>query len=990
MRLDTPRTDHWRRHDRLCAGVLVVGGIVPFVGAFLINRWIGDWQWYHEGFHSAVEAAGALMALGIAGFLLMRHSGSGDCDKLWTACALLGMGILDGFHACATLDNTSVWLRSAAQFVGGAFIVLVWLPERFARTRAAGSLPKVLTVAVILLGLVSLAFPQMLPTMVSDGKATLTARILNFAGGLLFIIGAAYFLRRFRLTRDASPLRFVAFCLLFGIASMTLEDSRLWGGSWWLWHIIRLVAYAAAFGYVATGSAWEQRRLIQAEKTLKLQSSALESAASFAAALNQTDANTTYESALSIIAAKTNARFAAVYAILEDRTVACKCALDAHAQLLDPRQFSGEGLPASIVDKREVTTLSQPFDSADFRLRAGLGETEPYDIIAWPMLYQNCCVGILLTALPSVRRPPRGAAATELPEEAAATELSEEAVATGPLTDAQRHFLESSLELFAVRMNGFQIEDQRRFLIGDLLEYSKALEEAKEEAERASKVKSEFLANMSHELRTPMNSIMGFTQRLLKKLGDSLSERDLDALKTVDRNAKHLLALINDILDLSKIEAGKMELRPAPFDLTTAVHEVGEQMAPLVDAKPIEFKLDLPNRPMTIDADYVKVKQIITNLVSNAIKYTERGTVTVSVSDTTDDRLGKVARIVVSDTGVGIKPESRKRLFKKFTQLDGSARRRFGGTGLGLVIAEEYVRLHGGRIDVTSEYGTGSEFTVLIPTQPLSAPPPAADTDLEPTAEESTNGIVILCVDDEPDVLKYLKLTFEDAGYNVLLAGDHDSAIAQAQRGRPDLICLDIRMPGKDGYEVLKSLRKEPDFATVPVIVVSALGDEAHSLQCGARCYLTKPVDSDHLIEQVQSVLANEIESVLIVEDDPDAAKLLAGSLTERGVEVHTAANGKEGLARLGESTPSVIVLDLMMPVMDGFEFLEHIQIDPMWSRIPVVILTAKTLGLIEIERLSKVSEAILTKGRDDTVQIIDTVLKSVLPKRREPAEVIS
>ena len=195
-------------------------------------------------------------------------------------------------------------------------------------------------------------------------------------------------------------------------------------------------------------------------------------------------------------------------------------------------------------------------------------------------------------------------------------------------------------------------------------------------------------------------------------------------------------------------------------------------------------------------------------------------------------------------------------------------------------------------------------------------------------------------------------------------------------------------MPGKDGHEVLKSLRAEADLAAVPVIVISARSDELRTLQGGARCYLTKPVEPKHLLEEVQAVLTNEIDSVLIVEDNRDTAKLLAESLSERGVAVHTAVNGKEGLARLGEMTPSVIVLDLMMPVMDGFEFLEHVQIDPVWSRIPVVILTAKALRADEIERLSRVSDAILTKGRADAARMIGAVLKSALSKRPKPVEV--
>ena len=413
------------------------------------------------------------------------------------------------------------------------------------------------------------------------------------------------------------------------------------------------------------------------------------------------------------------------------------------------------------------------------------------------------------------------------------------------------------------------------------------------------------------------------------------------------------------------------------------------QTASLADSKPVDVKFDLPHQPITIDADVAKIKQAVTNLVANAIKYTDRGTVTVSVSADTDQRAGHAggwARISIHDTGVGIKPEDCERLFTKFTQLDGSARRRVGGTGLGLVLASEFVHLHGGRIDVTSEFGKGSEFTILLPLVSRVAVSTQLNVDLGPPSALSSDVVIILCIDDEPDTLKYLQLTFEDAGYGVLVAGDHDSAIAQAKLTKPDLICLDICMPGKDGYEVLNSLRADPELASVPVIVASAKAEEAQAFQSGACCYLTKPVDSDRLVDEVRNVLAGEIESALIVEDNPDTSKLLAESLSEYGVEVRTAFNGKEGLSRLGEFTPSVIILDLMMPIMDGFTFLEHVRVDPVWKGIPVVILTAKTLERHEMERLSKVTSAIVTKGRDNTVHMIDAALKSILPKRRKHA----
>jgi PAS domain S-box-containing protein len=556
----------------------------------------------------------------------------------------------------------------------------------------------------------------------------------------------------------------------------------------------------------------------------------------------------------------------------------------------------------------------------------------------------------------------------------------------------------------------------------DLQAQTKALEKARQEADRSNRVKSEFLTNMSHELRTPMNSIMGFTRRLLKKLGSTLPERELDALQTVDRNAKHLLTLINNILDLSKIEAGKLEVHRTSFDLSTVIREAADQTAPLVDGKPVEVKLNLPRDGVALSGDRVMLTQVVVNLLSNAIKFTERGTVSIVLDVVADERLGAAARIVVRDTGVGIKSEDRSRLFQEFSQIDTGGIGRAGGTGLGLVISARFVQLHGGRIDVGGEYGEGSEFTVLLPlcrhdVSDQSTPGAADGTPMtsgstpcqcrpamtfgpdEPAAAvrefahgSSSNGwadsieprgqvATILCVDDEPDVLKFLRFTFEDVGYKVVLAADHDAALEAANLCQPDLICLDLCMPEKDGYAVMKALRGNPALARVPVVVLSISREEARVLAAGAHCYLAKPVDSDDLVVTVRELLALETGSVLIVEDDPDTRRLLSLTLAEHGLQSRTAANGREALDRLAEATPDAIVLDLVMPVMDGFAFLERVQLDPVWSKVPVVILTSKTLDPAEFGRLNQSVAAILTKGRRDTELVVDAILRCVRPR---------
>jgi len=510
------------------------------------------------------------------------------------------------------------------------------------------------------------------------------------------------------------------------------------------------------------------------------------------------------------------------------------------------------------------------------------------------------------------------------------------------------------------------------------------------EAKAANQAKSEFLANMSHELRTPMNSIIGFTNRLLKKLGPELEERHLDALQTVDRNAKHLLGLINDILDISKIEAGRIELKRSRFDLVAAIRDVAGQAGVLTDDQPIELRLDLPLDPVLVDADRVKIGQVATNLVSNAIKFTDEGTVTIRINQIADEQLGPAVQLSVHDTGPGIQDDDLKRLFNKFTQLDATSARPGSGTGLGLYISSEFVKMHGGRIDVESQFGHGSTFTVTLPR--ADAPTGDEDHSAEPTDTEpghafesvatGTEAITVLCVDDEPDALKFLQLTFEDAGYDVLKADGYDAAVSLAQSHKPDLICLDIMMPGKDGYDVLRTLKSDPALADVPVVVVSAASDETKALDLGACCFLSKPLDAEELISTLNQLLSKRVENLLIIEDDVDTAKFLASTFEDHDIRVRTANNGQEGLIEIAKELPSAIILDLEMPVMDGFAFLEYRKRQSGWKDIPVVVFTSKDLTVNEVNRLNRHCDAFLVKGRDDTQQVIQFVLQTVSPAR--------
>ena len=446
----------------------------------------------------------------------------------------------------------------------------------------------------------------------------------------------------------------------------------------------------------------------RAETLLRERTDALEAArarlsasAEFAAALNQSSVQETYRETLGCLARVAGAPLAVLYDVVDGELPQPRCAVGPDLLPMESGAFQGSGLPATVARTATLQTLAGPFQDATLRTRFGLGEAALDSVVGWPVSFRGRPLGVLVTAH------------------------------TAPVDHERTAFIVASLEQLAVRMDGYQIEQQRLKLMADLRGQSTALETARLEAERANKAKSEFLAAMSHELRTPMNSIMGFTARLLRKLGPTLGERERDALETVDRNAKHLLGLINDILDLSKIEAGKMDAHLELFDLAALARDAASQSAALFDGKAVELVLDLPEQPVQVEADPKLVKQVVLNLLSNATKFTERGSVTIIAGSIRDESIGDAVRLAIRDTGIGIKPEDRAKLFQRFSQIDGSPSRKVGGTGLGLALSERMIRLHGGRIDVTSEPGNGSEFAVVLPrraaVKAVEPSPPAAN-----------------------------------------------------------------------------------------------------------------------------------------------------------------------------------------------------------------------------------------------------------------------
>lgn len=541
-----------------------------------------------------------------------------------------------------------------------------------------------------------------------------------------------------------------------------------------------------------------------------------------------------------------------------------------------------------------------------------------------------------------------------------------------------RHALnENTLGAMALVTNSIALGIQR-------MRGNEELRKSKDSAEQANQAKSQFLANMSHELRTPLNAVIMYSELLMEEAEDLRVQEFLPDLDKIRNAGRHLLGLINNVLDLSKIEAGKMEVFLEEFDLPTMVAEVASTIRPMIEKGSNVLEVNCPQDIGTMHSDITKVRQVLFNLLSNASKFTEKGAIHFDVSKELRDDADWVA-LRVKDAGIGMTSEQMEKLFQTFTQADASTTRKYGGTGLGLAISKRLCQMLGGDIEVESREGHGSTFTVQLPLNSHGSP-----RDLHPEqpvmGERTSGDCTVLVIDDDPDTRGLMTRFLRKEGYRAVTASSGEEGLRLARQVLPAMITLDVMMPRTDGWSVLAALKADPQLSEIPVIMLTMVDDRNLGYVLGASEYLIKPID--------RALLANMLEKyrpqhtprrVLVVDDDTDTRRAIAETLNEQGWQVIEAANGREALAVFAQLAPDLVLLDLLMPDMDGFEFAAELHRSEVWRKTPIIVITAKDLSLEDRLRLKGNVQRVLQKDAynpDELRQLLHTLANSAVQRK--------
>lgn len=667
--------------------------------------------------------------------------------------------------------------------------------------------------------------------------------------------------------------------------------------------------------------------------------------------------------ALEILCKHTHAAIGALYLVIRGEKalrLVSGYALRKHAGLEKSLAF-GEGIPGQCAAEGKVLEIQNIPPGSGFIVDTGLGELVPSHVLAVPVMFRDEILGVLVLG------------------------------AMNKFGDLEKEIVNNSVPQLGVALTNAMNFEETRNLSVEINKRNEELDTKNKEIEKAYKVKSDFLSSMSHELRTPLNSIIGFSSVLLGPSGDPLTPDQRMALEKVLKNGKHLLQLINDILDISKLESGRMSLSIESEDVATVLSNCILLVEPLVQSKRLTMSQDIPPNLPTLSTDIVKVRQILVNLLSNAAKFTETGGISIKVAQ----QEGGMISFGVIDSGIGIAEKDYGKVFEEFQQVDTSNTRKYKGTGLGLPIARKLARMLGGDLMLDSVIGKGSTFTLTIPAkvpqnlldahaQPappsLKRPEPVVQKPVQPMPPPPAAGgeVQILSIDDDPDVIEILRQYLIPEGYSIIGALSGDEGIALAMSMKPALITLDIMMPKKDGWQVLRELKANPQTKDIPVIIHSIVDNKPLAMSLGAVDVMTKPTDAKRLLSLVQKFYHSGDNFILLVDDNLDFALACKDLLKQDGFNVKIATRGEEALKILNESIPSMILLDLVMPGMDGFKVVKELQQKDRWKKIPVVVLTGKTLTDADHKELDPFVADYLMKETFTTVAITNAIRKTL------------